>query len=100
MSEARILSAFWNRRQKRFVELTALEIQTRASVPIDGADGRRLIASRMVERFKVPGLSTSHYLFRLTPVGKVTVAARNAKGTLPPHAVTRALTAKPKEASA
>jgi hypothetical protein len=97
MSEARILSAFWNPRQKRFVELTAPEVRQRTGIAIGDRDGRSLIARHFITRYKVQGMATNDWLFRLTPAGEARVSAMVVLGALPKF-TSRALTATPQEA--
>lgn len=83
MSEARILSAFWNRGQKRFCELLDAEITARSGLPISSPDFLSLrmrgfiIADRTESR--LPGKA----IYRLAPSGKARVSEMVASGVLP-----------------
>ena len=85
MSEARVLSAFWNARQKRFVELTANEVLDRSGFTTNSRSVRALISSGCLasEHIKTGGLQINRVIYRLTPAGERRVAAMVVMGNLP-----------------
>ena len=100
MSEASILAAFWNRSQRRFVELLEHEVRRRSGVPVGPDDLGNLClegllrSKRLTKRLtKAVDQPTIYHLSRL---GQAQVQRMVDGGTLPLPA-TR-LTATPQEA--
>lgn len=95
MSEARILAAFYNRRQGRFCSLLATEVTHRSGSSLTSTEGRSLIQRGFITREELTGVHTQCWAYSLTPKGEARVSAMVVLGTLPK--TTFRLTAKPPE---
>lgn len=84
MSEARILSAFYQPKSQRFVELTSQEVLARSGYRMDASAAQSLMQTGYIRRQYIAGLS-KEYTYSLTGDGRARVLAMVTLGTLPKH---------------